>query len=169
MSAEATTASTERLSFPWRLPPDYPALFADELGDQAPELWKPFIPVVLHTPNGPAPLPAFIDSGADQTVIPQRFMAHFGITEEMCGDPTVEGSVGGQERKPLYTYKPGLEATVGEWRIRLAAHFWARPQGYPILLGREDFFRYFRVTFDRETRTTTLEPYGEGMDLRCVG
>jgi hypothetical protein len=118
-------------------------------------------PVVFHTPLGPVPMPALIDSGADQTVIPQRYMGPFGITEEMCGAPKVDGSVAGQEREPLYRYTDGLEATIGEWRIRLAAQFWTRPNSHPILLGREDFFRYFRVTFDRETRTTTLEVYAD--------
>ena len=51
----------------------------------------------------------------------------------------------------------GIDANFWNRTIHLDIFF--RDAEIPILLGREDFFRYFKVLFDQRNERFQLEPY----------
>lgn len=55
-----------------------------------------------------------------------------------------------------YIYSPGLLGEAAGHQFRMLAVFMDTPL---ILLGQEDFFRSFHVSFDRREETFTIRPF----------
>lgn len=86
---------------------------------------------------------ALIDSGASASAFPIHWMAKLGIQEEEC-EPQRLVTAGG--RATQQHYPPGVVAEILGRTVRLEANFLKAPVA---LLGRSDFFKRFRVTFDQ--------------------
>jgi hypothetical protein len=103
---------------------------------------------------------ALVDSGCDVTSFPADWAEELGIELSDC--PTFAGLTAAGKDSDDENLQPrecpdGVDALVLGQKIHLHAVF--RP-GLPIiLLGREDFFRYFKVTFDQEAMIMRLESY----------
>jgi hypothetical protein len=100
---------------------------------------------------------ALVDSGCDITSFPKDWAADLGIDWDACNE--FQGvTAAGQDITDLpRRWQPGVDALVFGQKIHLEAVF--RP-GLPIiLLGREDFFSYFKVAFDQRGKTFELEAY----------
>ena len=54
-----------------------------------------------------------------------------------------------------------VDLVVAELGIQIAVPMCFAEGESPLVLGREGFFEYFRVTFDRQALLTTLEFVGE--------
>jgi hypothetical protein len=111
----------------------------------------------LTHPAGHKIAPPFfglVDSGADGTIFPMAVMADLGISQADCDELDQMGAGGASK---FYCWKTGS----------LAADFFGRPVNLKvqfsltpfILLGREDFFSAFRVTFDQRSLRFTVESY----------
>jgi hypothetical protein len=102
---------------------------------------------------------ALVDSGCDVTSFPSDWAEELGIDLGECpafAGVTAAGKDDAKSARPR-RWPPGVEALVLGQKIHLEAVF--RP-GLPIvLLGREDFFSYFRVSFDQRAKIMRLESY----------
>lgn len=94
------------------------------------------------------------DSGCDFSNFPEAWAEDLGVDLANC-EETEGNTAGGKAKK--YLYKPGIEAIVFGKKIHLAAFF---SPGLPLaLLGREDFFQYFRAHFDQRAQSFDLHAY----------
>lgn len=116
----------------------------------------PAIPLVVHGPKAKIPVPGLIDSGADNSMFPLDWAGHLGVDLSACRveDCSTAGGV-----VQHHIWDPGLEAEVQALgrRVKLNAAFC---DGLPVvILGRDDFFAEFKVSFDQRAQTFTLETY----------
>lgn len=94
------------------------------------------------------------DSGCDFSNFPLEWAEDLGVDLASC-EETQGNTAGGTAKK--YLYKPGIDAIVFGRKIHLAAFF---SPGLPLaLLGREDFFQYFRASFDQRAQSFRLDAY----------
>jgi hypothetical protein len=103
---------------------------------------------------------ALVDSGCDVTSFPSAWAEELGIDLGECpafAGVTAAGKDGAKAAEQPRRWPPGVDALVLGQKIHLQAVF--RP-GLPIvLLGREDFFSYFKVAFDQKAKIMRLESY----------
>lgn len=101
---------------------------------------------------------ALIDSGCDATAFPEAFAADLGIDFAQCSP--VQGLTASGKDDPAMLprqWPAGVDAIFEGERLALNALF--RP-GLPlILLGRNDFFAYFKIHLDQRAKTFRLERY----------
>jgi hypothetical protein len=95
-----------------------------------------------------------VDSGADYSILPASYAHYLGIDVDACEErpATTAGGTGTVLVHPL-----PLEAEVEAMNARFAMKSAFTKHGSTILLGREDFFKEFRVTIDEPAQTFTLE------------
>jgi hypothetical protein len=113
------------------------------------------VPVVLHSRDGEKhfPLYAIPDSGADTSCFPEDWAEFLGFELTECKERLVLTGAG---TGCHYESELPLAATVAGRDLELCACFGPVQVG---LLGRDDFFRYFRVEFDQRARITILRAY----------
>lgn len=103
---------------------------------------------------------ALVDSGCDVTSFPSAWAEELGIELDKCPSFAGVTAAGKDDAKAAdrpRRWPPGVDALVLGHKVHLQAVF--RP-GLPIvLLGREDFFSYFKVSFDQRAKTMRLESY----------
>ena len=101
---------------------------------------------------------ALVDSGCDVTSFPSAWAAELGIDLGECAafaGVTAAGKDAANAQPRRWPH--GVDALILGQKIHLEAVF--RP-GLPILLlGREDFFTYFKVSFDQKAKIMRLESY----------
>lgn len=105
---------------------------------------------------------AIVDSGADKSLFPKGLMTALGID-----DATECSDVPGTAADGLVNYREwaggpknwnGGKLKTNVMGVDLSLNAWFA--GCPIiLLGREDFFAHFKVTFDERKKQFRLEAY----------
>jgi Aspartyl protease len=96
-----------------------------------------------------------VDSGCDTTMLPAGWAKILGL--DLAKDCVKQQSNTAGGTTTNYAYRPGIDAIVMGRKIHLQASF---NPGLPvILLGREDFFSLYRVTFDQRVSSFTVEAY----------
>jgi hypothetical protein len=116
---------------------------------------KPAIPVLLKSLDGTVQFPIYAlpDSGADRSCFPKTWAKPLGIVLADCDSYAVNtGNGKGRHQE----WGEPLKAIVAGREIELAAQFGNINVG---VLGRDDFFQEFLVTFDDRKRVTIIEPY----------
>jgi predicted aspartyl protease len=113
------------------------------------------VPIVLRGLKAQIPVHAIVDSGADYTFLPRDYAAHLGIDIAQCREEDCE-TAGGVTKQ--YVWDAGLDALVQGINVvvHLKTAFATTPH---VLLGREDFFAEFLVSFNERAQRFTLEPY----------
>jgi len=103
---------------------------------------------------------ALVDSGCDVTSFPTAWAEDLGIDLGECSafaGVTAAGKDGTNVAQQPRRWRHGVDALLLGQKIHLEAVF--RP-GLPIvLLGREDFFSCFKVSFDQKAKTMHLASY----------
>lgn len=95
-----------------------------------------------------------IDSGADSTTLPLEWAAPLGIDHESECVAFQGGTAGGAAQQ--FLYEPGIHASFLGKKLLLGAIF--APLCPQVLLGREDFFRYFEtVRFEQASEKMHLD------------
>lgn len=118
------------------------------------QIFRPYVIVSLTSVkmNGLLPTEMVVDSGADYTLLPNRYAFYLGIDlEKDCRAETTLG-VGGSET--IYLYKEGIVVKIGDWQKKIPVGFLERDD-VPPLLGRLACLEVLKVTFDR--RETVFE------------
>jgi hypothetical protein len=112
------------------------------------------LPIVIHTTNNRYTIRALVDSGADHSVFPKSYASHFGVDLAEC-EEVASGTAGGSGI--VLVHPLPLEAEIQAMNVRFAMKSAYTERGSTVLLGREDFFKEFRVTFDEPAQTFMLE------------
>ncbi len=122
-----------------------------QTGDPTP---KPFLRVSLGA-NPSVPVPAIVDSGADRSAIPLGLARAVGIPYDPSKPLTSRGA-GGTFAQYEASEPVVLESEIGQIRLEKPT---LNEYISLVLLGREDFFRSYRVTFDQRLGVMDIEPY----------
>lgn len=119
---------------------------------------KPAVPIALVGPNGnpTAPQLALVDSGCDYSTFPRAWAEPLGIDFDADCEPIVGNTASGEDRTQR-AYVPGIHGLLMGHNIPLAAIF--NPMLPVALLGREDFFGFFKVAFDQRRQRFRLDIY----------
>lgn len=141
----------------WTLP--YRALRGTDGGGQA---WDggllPGVALNLIRPEGGVcsiGTYGLIDSGADRSVLPVAWAHHLGIDLEADCQESNSRTAGGMTT--CYEVEGGVDAMILGERVTLQASF---NRGLPwVLLGRDDFFSHFKVSFEHRAQQFTLQLY----------
>lgn len=96
-----------------------------------------------------------VDSGCDRSTFPLDWAGPLGIDLKADCIPNQGNTAGGLAEQ--YIYQPGIDSIVSGKKVHLDAIF---SKGLPvILLGREDFFNVFKVSFDQQRKTFSIKSY----------
>ena len=115
----------------------------------------PALPIILHGERNHVPVAGIVDSGADYSFIPLAFASTLGIDLAACKREDCN-TAGGMSTQ--YIWQAGLDAEVQAlgMNVHLKTAFSETPF---VLLGREDFFEAFKISFDHRGLKFTLESY----------
>lgn len=94
-----------------------------------------------------------VDSGADCSILPLEYMEPLGIEISECKKREIN-TAGGVSNS--YTWKDGIRAVVFKRTLTLQAVF---TETDVALLGRDDFFHAFQVSFNQRAKTFALKAY----------
>ena len=114
----------------------------------------PVADVALAAPNRSLTVTALVDSGATFSVFRAEIIQYLGIPIAR-GEPVYLEGIGGR----ILGYRHRVPACVGVRRFPLTVVFSQELTVSFNLLGRDNFFRHFLVTFDERGRTLHLHPY----------
>jgi hypothetical protein len=96
---------------------------------------------------------ALVDSGSDCACFPLSLARGLGIDLSSCELRTGRTAGGPNDQ---YWWRPGIRGVVAGHQVHFTGVFTDTPFA---LLGRQDFFRAFAVTFDQRTPSFTLTRY----------
>lgn len=114
----------------------------------------PVVDVTLATSGQSLTIKALVDSGASFSVFRAEVLDYLGVPLERGAPVYLEG-IGGR----ILGYRHRVPASVGNTRFALTVIFSQELAVSFNLLGRDNFFQRFRVTFDERNRTVHLKPY----------
>ena len=114
----------------------------------------PVVDITLPIPGRPLTVKALVDSGASFSVFRAEVLDYLGIPLAR-GRPLYLEGIGGR----ILGYRHRVPAQVGGTRFPLTVVFSQELTVSFNLLGRDNFFHHFRVTFDERDRTVHLKPY----------
>jgi hypothetical protein len=116
----------------------------------------PAIPVrLLALGDETGSIMGLIDSGSDCACFPVDLAPSLGIVLGDCVEREGQ-SAGGKNRQ--FWWPPGVNAEIAGVGVLLTGVFTDTPFA---LLGRQDFFRAFSVTFDERAASFELTQYGD--------
>jgi Aspartyl protease len=106
-------------------------------------------------------LRAIVDSGCNRSTFPTELAPELGIDLAACAPVrglTASGADDEEDESSwMKHWPPGIDTKFWNRTIHLEVFF--RNAEIPILLGREDFFRCFKVLFDERNQRFSLQPY----------
>ena len=116
----------------------------------------PYIPIYVRTNNGKVLLlPALIDSGADYSVIPKNVSMLLGLNE---GKTTTSIGIGGSVKCCQTSLTFTIQGEHEKYSLSVPA-FVIQDEHVrmPILLGRNEFFDNFHITFKQDILRLNLK------------
>ena len=139
---------------------DYTPLLssAPDTGDSV-VIFRPEVPVRVHGPNGSIDFVALVDTGADNTILPESIARDLGIPLAAGKGPAAT-AFGGQEIA-LFHADVELELLHPESTLRWLARVYFFAKGVEdetLILGHQGFLDYFTATFRGEEYALDLEP-----------
>ena len=131
-----------------------PRVYIDKETEKVRYVYRPLIPVRLcnkHT-FSKFPIDCLLDSGADGNLFPAEWGERVSI-KIRSGKEITHYGIG---KKDVKAYRHKVKLYIGGYNFETEADF-SYEQEFP-LLGREDFFKYFkRVIFHEKERFVELE------------
>jgi hypothetical protein len=115
-------------------------------GPDGAEIFRPIIIVAIEIGGRGIRVPALVDSGADNTLVPESFVAPLGVDfRKLAAGPGGLGPAGGLDTRMCH----GLIRWEKEKIVLMTDFLVAEPGKGPdtILLGRADFFRLYVPRF----------------------
>ncbi|MDP3013925.1 MAG: hypothetical protein Q8M92_06765 [Candidatus Subteraquimicrobiales bacterium] len=126
-----------------------------------PDLKQPFITLELRFGGRKIKTEALVDSGATVSIFKRELASFLGLPIKEAKEDE-SGAAGGTEFKVLYFPGYALEGQFKKRKFPLGAVFYKKSDPNAInLLGRNDFFRAFKVIFDQRANKFDLIPYDE--------
>ena len=118
--------------------------------------WYPIIGVTLTHEGQSLNVKALIDSGASFSIFRSEIAEYLGIEIDRGEKLYLEG-VGGR----ILGYLHEVELSIGKKKIRCKIFFSREFTVSFNLIGRDNFFLEFLVTFDEKNKRTILENSGD--------
>ncbi len=112
----------------------------------------PIIQVILQHPDGSptvGPIPAFVDSGADATIVPQHYVDQLGTKS---GDEGYVRSAWGTRKRITFHM---MDIRIGDY-LAVSIDVLADKNVHEVILGR-DVLNQFRVTLDGPGEVVEVE------------
>lgn len=113
---------------------------------------RPVADVILEYKNQRVEVGMYIDSGADITMIPLEVGKALGFRQEPKDEILEIKGVSGSG-VPYILKRANILLNGKKLKIRLA---WALIEEVPLLLGRLDIFRKFKIAFDEKRELITF-------------
>lgn len=123
-------------------------------------IWRPTLRVVLRQYGAPVYRHFLIDSGADLSLASRRVCDALGLEWEAGVKRTLRG-ISQKEVCQVESRIHHVDLFVAELGLQITIPICFAEGDAPLVLGREGFFEYFRITFDRQALLTTFEFTGE--------
>lgn len=123
-------------------------------------IWRPTLRVLLREADGLEPHHFLVDSGADLSLASRDLCDSLSITWE-DGERRILHGISRKEECQVESRVHDVDLVVAELGIQITIPMCFADGHAPLLLGREGFFEYFRVTFDGQALLTTFEFVGE--------
>jgi len=117
------------------------------------EIYRPVIKFQIKTKSGWIPILAYIDSGADVTLLPMSFIKAFEIKIEEENIKEIRGIGEGKISVIIKEVKMKISDKIFDAKVAIALI-----EDVPYLLGREDVFDHFEVCFRQKDRTVCFNP-----------
>ena len=138
---------------------DYTAIVSSspDTGDPV-VIFRPEIRVTVHGPNGSRGLRALVDTGSDNTILPEAVARTLGIRLRAGKGPRAT-AFGGHAIALSYA-DVDLELAHAEQRLRWSARVFfvaGDAADESLILGHQGFLDYFTATFDGEQCALELE------------
>lgn len=118
-------------------------------------LFRPVARVFLVKDKVKLPEIFYVDSGADVTLIPRSVGEILGFKVKSPEEITEIKGIGKQSI-PIVIRKATLQINKIKIKTRVA---WSLVEEVPLLLGREEFFRYFEIAFVKNRKTIFKPTY----------
>ena len=112
-------------------------------------IYRPVAKLLIIHKNNKVPQIFYVDSGADITLIPRSVGE---ILELSNPKPSESFEIMGISEKGVPIVLRRVQILLNGLRI-FCRIGWSLIEDVPLLLGREDFFKYFDITFERNKRT----------------
>jgi hypothetical protein len=124
-------------------------------------VFRPEIRITLHGPNGVEDIDALVDTGADNTILPESVARHLGIPLVRATGPAAQ-AFGGHELALSYA-DVELEIVHPSGSLRWFAHVYFAAAAHDdedqvALLGRDGVLEYFTANFIGDEFALELEP-----------
>ena len=122
-------------------------------------IFRPEVRIALHGPNGSGDFLALVDTGADNSVLPESVARALGIPL-VSGKGPAARAFGGQEIALSYA-DVELELVHADARLRWLARVYflaGDADEETLILGHQGFLDYFTATFIGEECALELEP-----------
>jgi hypothetical protein len=131
---------------------DYTAIVSSspDTGDPV-VIFRPEVRIKIHGPKGFGDFLALVDTGADNTILPESIAQELGITSIACKGPSAT-AFGGQEIALSYA-DIELELVHPTESLRWLARIYFFAGGddtETLILGHQGFLDYFTATFKGE-------------------
>ena len=123
-------------------------------------IWRPTLRVLLWESGSLEPHDFLIDSGADLSMASRALCDALG-KEWQSGEKRILQGISRKEVCQVETRVHDVDLVVAELGIQITIPMCFAEGQAPLLLGREGFFEYFRLTFDRQALLTSFEFIGQ--------
>lgn len=117
--------------------------------------FRPMVRVRVSGPAGDDDVLGRVDSGADDTMLPDHLIVPLGIAG--LSGPVLVGGIGGATLARFG--RVDLEISRGPHSVRWSARVGFTPHPLPVL-GLKGFLEYFTATFRGRQRVLRLQPNG---------
>jgi predicted aspartyl protease len=124
-------------------------------------IFRPEVQITVHGPKGSGEFIALVDTGADNTILPESIARDLGIPLT-SGEGPAATAFGGQEIGLSYA-DVLMELVHPNEVVRWVARVFFVADGddrETLILGHQGFLDYFTATFSGENCTLDLEPNG---------
>ena len=112
------------------------------------EILRPVARIILINGEKEIAEHLYVDSGADVTLIPKSVGDWLGF--QIGNDPILEIKGVGERGLPIIVKEVKMKIGEKTFDSKVA---WALIEEVPLLLGREDVFNLFKITFDKNQKT----------------
>lgn len=122
---------------------------------------SPSVPITLTGPKDSMDVVALVDSGADTSAIPRGIAEILGL--DLSGEREDIIGIGGKSPAVKTSARITIQKGHERYSFSLAVYVLLEEEDFPVLLGRQDFFENFDITFkDRDRRLILRKTYGRG-------
>lgn len=122
---------------------------------------SPSVPITLTCPKDSMDVVALVDSGADTSAIPRGIAEILGL--DLSGEREDIIGIGGKSPAVKTSARITIQKGHERYSFSLAVYVLLEEEDFPVLLGRQDFFENFDMTFkDRDRRLILRKTYGRG-------